>query len=97
MTAEQWVHTTLASKIVPYPSGDVIQLTETQAVEVTTFCQIFRTAIEDDSQPDKYVALSGSHTFLWPMDDPNATLVTRTSAEMGYQPYFDQWHAEGLF
>jgi hypothetical protein len=90
MLAEQWVNDTLESKI--NENGN-IQLSESQEVEILTFCVFFRDGIENDTQPDKYVALSGSHTFLWGVPSLE---YTRSAEELGYQSFFDQWHEEGV-
>jgi hypothetical protein len=87
MNAEQWVEETLNKKI----KDRFIILNDEQQVEVTTFCIFFRTAIEDESKTDKYVSLSGTHTFIW-----NDQEVIRTAEELGYQTFFDQWHDEGI-
>ncbi len=89
MTAEQWINETLQSKI----EGDVIRLNEQQTVLISTFCTFFRSSIEDNSKPDKYEALSGVQTFLWgePQQEYNMT-----GGQLGYQPFLDEWHNEGL-
>jgi hypothetical protein len=89
MTAEDWVTTTLSSKV----EEDQIRLDEVQTVPITVFCNFFRVAIEDDLQTDKYLALSGSHTFNW--GDPPME-YTETAEELGYQHFFDKWHDEGI-
>lgn len=89
MVAEEWIRSQLSSKVV----GDNITLAENTGVSISTFCTFFRAAIEDETKPDKYVALSGSHTFLWGNPPQEHT---KTAAQLGYQPYFDQWHVEGL-
>lgn len=90
MTAEQWVQNVLSSKL--NENGD-IQLSVDQYVTVSTFCTFFRDCLEDETVIDKYVGLSGDHTFMW--GDPSQE-YTRTAEKLGYKVFFDQWHEEGL-
>jgi hypothetical protein len=63
---------------------------------VSDFCIMFGVAIDNanDSQSDVYVAVSAPvvHTYnmygFWESHDAN---------ELGWQPWFDKWHTEGLF
>lgn len=89
MNANEWVRDVLATKV----KGDKIVLNENQDVDISIFCTFFKDAIEDNTQSNKYQALSGSHTFMW--GDPPQE-YTRTAAELGYQTFFDVWHSEGL-
>ena len=68
--------------------GDII-LDSGQTVSKDTFNIFFG----DVATNPTYVALSGSHTFLW--GDPSETL-TRTATELGYQKYFDEWKTKGI-
>lgn len=92
MRANEWVQAVLSPFLLERRGQMHIQIDQHQTVPVDMFCRIFGGALEDDSQPDKYVALSGPHTFEW--GGPPQT-ITKTAAELGYQEHFDRWHAEG--
>jgi hypothetical protein len=94
-----WVTTTLPDYVTPSVDGDVLHMTDGGSnvynQPVSEFCLIFGAAIEDETQPDKYVALSSPvvHTFVW----TNGYTYSGTADDLGYQMYFDYWHGLGLF
>lgn len=99
MTTQEWTRTALAPHLQPDDSvrcddgaGNVMD------VPVTTFCEIFGAVIDTEltrpeGERDFYSALSaGIYTFTL----EGETYSNKTAVELGYQPFFDVWHVEGL-
>ncbi len=93
MTSREWVESVLSAEL----DGEAIVLSEDQVIMIDDFCTIFGGAIDAElAKPEGersfYTALSGSHIFQW-----EGETLTMTAAELGYQEFFDQCQAEGLF
>lgn len=92
MTAKEYVQQTLA----PHIEGDSIRLDADQVVTVDDFCLFFGSAIDGAlvAGTSVYTAISAPvvHTF-----DYEGVSYSMTAGAMGYQPYLDAWHVEGLF
>jgi hypothetical protein len=90
MDVRPWVEKTLTAHM--NEAGEII-LGEEATVPVDTFCTLFGASIERALAEggSVYAALTGPQVFTW-----EGAEQTATGEELGYLPYLDQWHAEGL-